>query len=95
MHLVFAFLNANISINDCLVSGSNMSLFTAEPNLCKNSVKASPDPCIILVNTVDSPPNQPNPKLLKLQYNIARLHHHQIGFVLVSQHNALHQAASL
>jgi hypothetical protein len=36
-----------------------MVLFTAEPNLYKKSVKASAEPCIILVN-VDSTPS-PNP----------------------------------
>ena len=54
LHLVFALSNVNIFfINKYLVSGSDMALFTAEPNLCKNSVKAFAEPCIILVNEVD------------------------------------------
>jgi hypothetical protein len=52
--LVFAFSNANISINAWLVSGSVMALSTAEPNLCKNSLKAFSEPCIVLVNEMDS-----------------------------------------
>ena len=76
---------------------SLMALFTAKLNFCKNSVTASPEPCIILVNEVGPPPRflQPDPKFLKQQHNLVQLHRHQIRFVLVSQHNTLHQAAGL
>lgn len=55
LRLVFENLNAKISINTCLASGSNMALFIVETNLCKNKqiVKASPESCIIFVHEVD------------------------------------------
>jgi hypothetical protein len=56
LHLVFCISNANIYIDDCLVSGSVMALFIGELNLYKNSGKASPEFCIILVNEVDFSP---------------------------------------
>lgn len=62
--------------------GLIMALFIADPHLCKNSGKAFPEPCIILVKVAP----QSYPKLLKLQHDIVQLHH-QIGYVLVSQHS--------
>ena len=72
---------AGASVGWCLfkyfplqVSGSVMALFTAKLNLFKNSVKASPELCIILVNEVDfSPGSLTNPKFLKQQHDIVRL----------------------
>lgn len=43
---VFAFSKANISISDSLVSGSNMTLFIAERNLCKKEVNSSAEPVL-------------------------------------------------
>lgn len=51
--LVFVFSMANICINDCLVSGSDVALFTTEPNLCKKLVNASVGPCITSINEVE------------------------------------------
>ena len=42
-HCALAFSNVTIFNNTCLESGSYMALFTAETNLCKKSVKASPE----------------------------------------------------
>ena len=90
LQLVVAISKAKISTNDCLVSGSDMALFTDNPNLCKKFIKASVKPCIILVNEVIFPQiPQSNLKNLKLLHIIVQLHHHQIRFDLVSQHNAL------
>ena len=79
------FSKTNISINDCLVSGSDKVLFIAGPNLCKKLVNASTGPCITFINKVDFPlpHSQSNPRLLKPQYNIVQLCHHQIGFVFI------------
>jgi hypothetical protein len=74
-----------------------MALFTAEPNLCKKSVKASAGPCITFVNEEDPhpPAPQPSPKLLKPQHNIVQLQHHQIGFAFTSQRITLYQEVGL
>lgn len=62
LHSVFLFPNGKILINDCLVSESDMALFTPKPNLCKKLVKAFAGPFIALVNY----PPQSYLKLLKL-----------------------------
>lgn len=49
LHSVFVFSNANISINDHVVSVFNMDLCTDKPNILINSVKTSIELCIILV----------------------------------------------
>lgn len=41
LHWVFTFSNARTSINDCLISGSDMALLAEDPNFPKKLVKTS------------------------------------------------------
>lgn len=48
VHSIFAFSSAKVFVSTCLISGSDIALFTAATNLSKKSVKASSEPCIVL-----------------------------------------------